>query len=214
MSLNYDLEKQLRESVREGIQRADKILSDMPKEERDFMPCSEWDIAEHQILIALLSRMSVNQMSFVGHRLLGIQCNHESNTDSSLCECGWGDTQTSIGEAFDSWLKHALSKVPASQSRISEEQVRKIFDTSIHSKEIAFTPFWWKDVTKKFNDTISPVATDEMLSCLNSLNMNWAVCRNTRSFQEGQPAEYWKKFDSAMGEAFKLQITLMKGGTR
>lgn len=42
-----------RNLVRIGLKNADKILREMPKEERDFMPCSEWDIIEHQVLLAL-----------------------------------------------------------------------------------------------------------------------------------------------------------------
>jgi hypothetical protein len=57
---------------------------------------------------------------------------------------------------------------------------------------------------------IVPEKRDEMVSWLTDLNSNWAVLRNTRSFMEGQPSEYWKKFDACMGEAFELQIALMK----
>ena len=51
---------------------------------------------------------------------------------------------------------------------------------------------------------------DEMILWLTDLNGNWAVLRNTRSYLEGEPKEYWKKFDKAMGKAFELQVTLMK----
>jgi len=54
------------------------------------------------------------------------------------------------------------------------------------------------------------VMPDEMIAWLNDLNSNWSVCRNTRSFIEGEPSEYWKKFDKAMGKAFELQVALMK----
>ena len=64
-------------------------------------------------------------------------------------------------------------------------------------------------MSKKPRD-ITLVKPDEMISWLMDLNSNWAVLRNTRSFMEGQPTEYWKKFDACMGEAFQLQIALMK----
>lgn len=51
---------------------------------------------------------------------------------------------------------------------------------------------------------------DDLLSLLNDLNSNWSVCRNSRSFIEGEPLEYWKRFDAAMGKVFELQMTLMK----
>jgi hypothetical protein len=58
--------------------------------------------------------------------------------------------------------------------------------------------------------TIELVKVDDMVDWLNELNSNWAVLRNTRSFIEGQPREYWKEFDECMRYAFDLQIALMK----
>lgn len=60
------------------------------------------------------------------------------------------------------------------------------------------------------HEALELIKPHDMVSWLNELNSNWAVCRNTRSFLEGQPSEYWKKFDAAMGEAFQLQVALMK----
>jgi hypothetical protein len=52
--------------------------------------------------------------------------------------------------------------------------------------------------------------SEQVIRVLNGLGENWAVCRNTRSFKEGEPSEYWKEFDRWMGEAFKLQVDLMQ----
>ena len=72
-----------------------------------------------------------------------------------------------------------------------------------------------KRIAAKVPESATPalaklVKPDEMIAWLTDLNSNWAVLRNTRSFLEGQPVEYWKKFDACMGEAFELQIALMK----
>jgi len=45
--------QEVREQVRIGLKNADKILREMSKEERDYMPCSEWDIIEHEIVKVL-----------------------------------------------------------------------------------------------------------------------------------------------------------------
>ena len=57
---------------------------------------------------------------------------------------------------------------------------------------------------------ITLVKPDDMIAWLTDLNANWSVLRNTRSFLEGEPSEYWKKFDTCMGEAFELLIALTK----
>jgi HD-like signal output (HDOD) protein len=51
---------------------------------------------------------------------------------------------------------------------------------------------------------------EKIISCLANLSHNWAVLRNTRSFAEEEPAGYWKEFDKCMGDAFNLQLELMR----
>jgi hypothetical protein len=86
--------------------------------------------------------------------------------------------------------------------------------------ECIHSEYWWMGYkaaqaaqgapgTREAKD-ITLIKPDDMIDWLTDLNSNWAVLRNTRSFMEGQPKEYWKKFDICMGEAFKLQIALMK----
>lgn len=63
---------------------------------------------------------------FKGHRLLGIECDHQLRNDTVVCECGWTDRFSSIGAAFDGWLDHAYAalKVPPTD----ETELREILN--------------------------------------------------------------------------------------
>jgi hypothetical protein len=118
-------------------------------------------------------------------------------------------------------MEYILSKTAPRRSEGSEgddkyprsdaNAIAEIFeDLDVH-----ITEHIWEDAaqgapgTREAKD-ITLVEPDDMINWLTDLNSNWAVLRNTRSFMEGQPKEYWKKFDACMGKAFELQIALMK----
>lgn len=48
--------RKLRERIWVGLKAADKILREMTTEERNYMPCSEWDIIESQLIAALAAQ--------------------------------------------------------------------------------------------------------------------------------------------------------------